>query len=338
MQILKRRHVRFRLIAESFLKLAILAGLIPGFLLAQEDPPNKGESQVAPTVLAIVDGYPITRGAAIRMLKNTVPNALDHSYQVDPLNQEIPGQLLQLALERLIAQRVVFDYLEQNQTKISRPEIELELDQLKLNLERIGRTIETFLADTVINQAELEFEIAWKLGWNRYLSQTLTDDYLERHYRENRRQFDDSEMKVAHLLIRISEFDSTDEAIALADEVRNRLDSTSDRFDRLTWSHAVSQFSAAPTRDNDGEIGWIRFHEPMPPLFSAAAFRLKQGEISPPVVTPFGVHLIKCLELKEGKTTWRDALDDVRRDAAMRLFESLHQQHRPQVKIVIVNE
>lgn len=328
----------------------VFGSLLTGNLSGQENRPDKPASTENRTAVAIVNDYPITRQAAIRMLKHAVPNALnssvpspsttlDQESSLLPSNDDsFSNQLVELAVDRLIAQRIVFDYLETNQAKISSSEIELELDQLKSDLDRIGQSIDQFLEKAGINQAELEFEIAWKLSWNRFLTSMLTEDFLERHYLSNQRQFDDSEMRVAHLLIRMADFKSADEAIAAAVVIRERLNPNSDRPDRLTWGQAVSKFSKAPTRDDNGEIGWIRFHEPMPAMFSTAAFQLQQGEISPPVVTPFGVHLIKCLELKEGKTTWRDALEDVRRDAALRLFENLHQQHRPQVKIVIVDE
>ena len=75
----------------------------------------------------------------------------------------------------------------------------------------------------------------------------------------------------------------------------------------------------------------------MPPTFSKAAFELDEGEISRPVATPFGVHLIKCLELKEGKTGWRDALNEVRQNAIRDLFRELARGHRAKVLIEFQN-
>ena len=49
---------------------------------------------------------------------------------------------------------------------------------------------------------------------------------------------------------------------------------------------------------NHGDLGFFKKHE-MVPEFSQAAFLLEIGEISDPVRTPFGFHLIEVLEKKE---------------------------------------
>jgi len=45
--------------------------------------------------------------------------------------------------------------------------------------------------------------------------------------------------------------------------------------------------------------------------FSKTAFALKPDEISPPIVTPFGVHLIKVTDIKPGSKTWQDVRDQL---------------------------
>jgi parvulin-like peptidyl-prolyl isomerase len=67
--------------------------------------------------------------------------------------------------------------------------------------------------------------------------------------------------------------------------------------------------------------------------FTQAAFQLKPGEISPPVATPFGVHLIKLVEVKPGGKKWTDARDQLKPAAAQALFQEVARQERKKAKI-----
>jgi parvulin-like peptidyl-prolyl isomerase len=62
--------------------------------------------------------------------------------------------------------------------------------------------------------------------------------------------------------------------------------------------------------------------------FAKAAFALGKGEISPPVVTPFGIHLIQCTEVDAGSKTAADNRDDLRKAAALLLFQRIAAQER----------
>ena len=83
---------------------------------------------------------------------------------------------------------------------------------------------------------------------------------------------------------------------------------------------------AGPSAKAGGDIGWIERREPMPEAFSAAAFALKPGEVSLPVETTFGVHLIQVLEVKPGTKTWQEAADRLKPAATLFLFRRLAEQ------------
>jgi parvulin-like peptidyl-prolyl isomerase len=56
-------------------------------------------------------------------------------------------------------------------------------------------------------------------------------------------------------------------------------------------------------------------------------------EISPPVQTPFGVHLIECTETKSGNRQWTDVRESLRNDLARELFERLVAEERSNAAI-----
>lgn len=73
--------------------------------------------------------------------------------------------------------------------------------------------------------------------------------------------------------------------------------------------------SADGTAANGGDLGWFE-HDRMVPEFADAAFALKPGEISAPVRSQFGYHLIKVDEKKPAGTT---PYEDVKTEIQARL-------------------
>ncbi len=67
------------------------------------------------------------------------------------------------------------------------------------------------------------------------------------------------------------------------------------------FGELARRFSQDPgSKDNGGELGWFRRGE-MVPAFEDAAFRLAVNEISEPVKTPFGFHVIRLDRRRSGE-------------------------------------
>jgi parvulin-like peptidyl-prolyl isomerase len=67
--------------------------------------------------------------------------------------------------------------------------------------------------------------------------------------------------------------------------------------------------------------------------FTAAAFKLKKGEISPPVITPFGVHLITVVDERPGTKPWTEVRDQLYGGAQNELFRELAAELRKAAKV-----
>ena len=102
---------------------------------------------------------------------------------------------------------------------------------------------------------------------------------------------------------------------------------------KLTFVDACAQYSQAPTAQAGGELGWIGRREPMPESFSQAAFALDVNQISEPVVTTVGVHLIQCLEIKPGGRDWKAARPELEPALTQYLFQYLAGRERPTSRI-----
>ena len=101
----------------------------------------------------------------------------------------------------------------------------------------------------------------------------------------------------------------------------------------LTFAEAAAQFSDAPSKDRGGDVGYFPRRGVMHEAFAAAAFALKPGEVSQPVVTPFGVHLIQITAEKPGSKQLADVREEVYRAAEARLFDTLVANGRKRAKV-----
>ncbi len=72
--------------------------------------------------------------------------------------------------------------------------------------------------------------------------------------------------------------------------------------DRIThggdFADAAKRFSQDGSAQAGGDLGWVSPGE-LVPEFEQAMSRLRPGEISEPVVTQFGVHLIQVMNRRE---------------------------------------
>ena len=65
------------------------------------------------------------------------------------------------------------------------------------------------------------------------------------------------------------------------------------------FAELAGKYNVDDTREKQGELGWIR-PETMVEKFSEAAFSLPLNQVSEPVKTAFGYHLILVEEIKPG--------------------------------------
>jgi parvulin-like peptidyl-prolyl isomerase len=128
--------------------------------------------------------------------------------------------------------------------------------------------------------------------------QIVTDDDIEKYYKENPKQFEEPEKwKVAHIFMGIRDR-GTREEISDAEKAEKK----AKLKDLLVRARAGVDFAKLArensehtlTKDNGGEQTFTRGQ--MPPEFEAAALSMKPGQISDIVTTGLGWHIIKFIE------------------------------------------
>ena len=108
-----------------------------------------------------------------------------------------------------------------------------------------------------------------------------------------------TEIKAKHILIGHSSSylakppkRSVDEALLLSNKIKDEFEGGSG------FGVLAEKYSEDPSvKDNAGDLGWVQWGATVPE-FQLAAFQLEKGEISKPVLTDFGYHLILVSDLR----------------------------------------
>ena len=136
------------------------------------------------------------------------------------------------------------------------------------------------------------------------IDRTVTNEALQAAYNEKFAGAELSrEFNASHILV-----ETEHEAQALLDELEAGAD----------FADLAKEKSTGPSGSNGGELGWFGAGM-MVPSFEEAVVALEIGQISAPVPTQFGWHIIK---LNDSRLLAAPSLDEVRED----LTEELEQQ------------
>ena len=124
---------------------------------------------------------------------------------------------------------------------------------------------------------------------------TVSDEQVKARYQRDRDRFRKPEQRHArHILFKLAP-DSSPETVAekekLAREILARAKKGED------FAALARQYSEGPSREQGGDLGFFSRGQ-MVPAFDKAVFAMQPGEITGPVRTRFGLHLIKLEEIR----------------------------------------
>lgn len=223
-------------------------------------------------VLATVNGAPITKGDLVNMLWSwSAPNHLQF----------------------LVNQKLVFQAAKKAGVSITSAEMKAKIDDL---VKKSGaESLDQILAQS--GQTRAQFMAMRKLSFLAEKIVAKTINVTDADYA--------AYAKVQHILIRFpqDEKDKTkaeEAAKVKADEVYAKAKAGED-FAKLADEYSEDPANTADGQKHGGNLGWFTKGR-MVPDFEKAAFALKPGEISEPVKTFYGYHIIKLNKLGKDAT------------------------------------
>ncbi len=153
------------------------------------------------------------------------------------------------------------------------------------------------------------------------MAKRITEDQLRAEYDEMIKEFGgEEEVNARHILVK-----TEDEAKALVQKIKDGAD----------FAKLAAEESTGPSGPNGGDLGWFGQGQMVKP-FADAAFALKKGEVSDPVKTDFGWHVIKLEDRREQAPPPFDIIEpQLRAKASQGMAQEIIAEARKEAKISI---
>jgi len=226
-------------------------------------------------------------------------------HQIQANNSELPSDeaLKKQVLERLVMEQIQLQMANRAGVRVSDAELKAALGriadgnkitiiQLKENLEKDGMNFAIFRED-IRNEILISRVRQGYVSRRIFVSEQEVDDILklmEEHGASN------TQYRLRHLMISIPESAGPREV----DEARAEIEKIIQRF---KTGEDFTQIVIAESDGSDalkgGDLGW-RNIEQLPQLFSANLGNLEAGQLSSPIRSANGIHLLKLEEKKGG--------------------------------------
>ncbi|TKH15809.1 peptidylprolyl isomerase PrsA [Bacillus wiedmannii] len=213
----------------------------------------------------------------------TVATATDSTITKSDFEKQLKDRYGKDMLYEMMAQDVIT-----KKYKVSDDDVDKEVQKAK---KQYGDQFTAVLENNRLkDEADFKNQIKFKLAMNEAIKKSVTEKDVKDHYKP--------EIKASHILV-------SDENEAK--EIKKKLDAGAS-FEELAKQESQDLLS----KDKGGDLGYFNSGT-MTPEFETTAYKLKIGQISDPVKSPNGYHIIK-LTGKKDLQPYDEVKDSIRKN------------------------
>jgi len=228
------------------------------------------------------------------------------------MNQEVTRAVQIQVINQLTKKVLLKQFVEGQNIEVSGGEVQGELEKiqyfLKSNPNDSDKSLVEILETQGSNIGELKDEIRRTLALSKYLDNRVDDEEKISYFESNISVFNGEKVKASHILIDTTKLKTAAElenAKQKIEEVKKEIDNGAD------FAETARKYSTCPSAENGGDIGFFQRNGSLVEEFAEAAFLMEVGEISEPVKTQFGYHIIKVTDKEEGKDVKYEEVEDM---------------------------
>ena len=280
------------MIKQENIKIAIIAALLCNLLFGS----FPVHAEVLDTIIAVVEDDVILEGELQKEVAVIEQRMQQGNATLPPayvLRKQVLEKMIIDKLQRQLAEKagitVSEEMLNSSAADIARRN-NMELDQFRTELESQGMSYQSFL-DSIRNEIVINQLRSREIGGRI----KVTDREVE-HYMETQDKIGEAatQYHLGHILIAVKEG-------ASSAEIQRAMSRAEDIVGSLRGGQDFSQTAISESDDANalkgGDLGW-RTESEIPTLFVNEVSQMKQGDVSEPIRSPSGFHIIKVLELK----------------------------------------
>lgn len=222
------------------------------------------------------------------------------------------------AVDQLITEKLVDQELKKAGGSVTAANVDTELT--KLTEQFGGQTgLDQALQSNGMTMGQLKDNILFRLKLQAILGKNVpTDDAtLQKYFQDNTSQFDKRQVHARHILVATE---------AEAKAIKAQLDNGAD-FAALAKDKSTDETN----KGQGGDLGTFG-RGSMEASFDAAVFALKPNEISAPVETSYGWHIIQLISITGTPPTFETSKEDVKQAVIASGVSSLYQKWMDGIK------
>ncbi len=231
------------------------------------------------------------------------------------LSEPLANRLKLETAQQLVERRLIERRLAEASVQVERKELEgryADFQQRFSSRERLREFLEQRQMSTTDLRAELCRDIQLKNYLASNYEATIDEEAVAEYYQQNRSEFETpARVEASHILVHLPE-EASDQKVARA---RRRAEQLAERArdEETDFARLARRESDGPSAQKGGRLGSFT-RERMVSEFAKQAFSMEPGEISDPVRTKFGLHVIKVHDRQPAQTqSLEEARPEIRR-------------------------
>ena len=272
---------------------------------------ESAQRQQLDSVVAVVNDGVIMRSELDDRIAQVEQQAAAQGGNLPPRNQ-----LAQQVLERMVMDEIQLQMARRANLSVDDTELNRQLRSIaesnNMTLYQFADAVEADGIRLAAVREDVRREMLMRQVQQRQISQRVTvsdrdvERFLSQQPSQQQGQAFIEETRARHILVELTPTRNENQARARAEEARQRLQQGAD-FASVAREYSDDRGSAM----NGGDLGWVRPGQTVP-AFEEAMTSLSPNQLSEPVRSQFGYHVIEVLERRRQDVTEESRREQVR--------------------------